>query len=116
LWEQALTLTPGLVLALSGRLRGITDRHGSGRRPGRPFGPRRLVLAAGSLAGETAPWLLVAWHPLLALVTFAVPAAVAMSELRSARLAEGRMERKEWLRAACGYALMGLALMLWLVR
>lgn len=83
---------------------------------GRPLGPRRLVFSAGSFAGHVAPWLLVAWSPLLAVVTFAVPVGVGLLELRSARLDELRMDRKEGLRAASGYLLMALALALWLIR
>jgi hypothetical protein len=83
---------------------------------GHPLGPRKLVLAAGSLAGDVTPWLLVAWSPLLALVTFAVPVGIVVVELRSARPAELRYERNDPLRAASGFLLMALALALWLLR
>ncbi|MEO3891679.1 hypothetical protein [Nonomuraea sp. B5E05] len=98
----------GLVLPLG--LVGLRRLPAAGRRPQeRPepaLGPVYVLISGGMIAKEMAAWLLVVWNPLLVLLTFAVQAGAGLLELRA--------ERKQVFGAVAGYALMALALVVWL--
>ncbi|MCK2221737.1 hypothetical protein MF672_049215 [Actinomadura sp. ATCC 31491] len=118
-WAALLAAIPTLTLGLGAALTAP---------PGRPDGPEPprdgVVVALGGIAGEIAPWLLVAWSPYLALLTLAVAVALAVFTITAPTItaptitgpAPGPRGRTRRHRAVAGYALMALALLLWLVR
>ncbi|SEH01242.1 hypothetical protein SAMN05444920_119172 [Nonomuraea solani] len=94
---QTLMWLPGPIIALT-----IPRAHPA--RPGeRPPGPAYVATSAGTLARDMAHWLLVAWSPLLALLTFAEQVGVSLAG-----------EERRRYQAAAGYLLLALALALWL--
>ncbi|NBE93299.1 hypothetical protein FE391_35440 [Nonomuraea sp. KC401] len=105
-WIGLLTWSIGLALGLLGLMRLSTAERGTGQKPEPALGPVNVLAGGGMLATETAPWALVVWSPLLALLTFAVRAG--------AGLLQRGTQRKQVFTAAGGYLLLALALVLWL--
>ncbi|WP_113702758.1 hypothetical protein [Nonomuraea lactucae] len=106
-WIGLWTWIPVLIFGVLRLLRaGTAPETGPGESPARALGPETVVVGAGAIAREVALWLLVAWSPVLTLLTFAVEAGAGLLEYATAR--------RQWLQAAVGYLLMALALTLWL--
>jgi hypothetical protein len=109
LWIAFLGTTTGLVIFKFAHMVNTVAPDGidmTREHPGSLLAPQRLLLVVASICREVACCLLVVWNPWLMLLTFAQGASGGLPKDGSAA--------QKWVKTVGGYALLALALFLWL--
>ncbi|MEV4178207.1 hypothetical protein [Nonomuraea sp. NPDC049709] len=111
LWSHLLSLVGGLLfatIAVEVNAARSDPADLTSQYPGSLVSPRRLLASVSDICNAVAQCLLVAWSPWLVLVIIATRTTTTLFSERSGT------GIRTWIPVADGYALLALALVLWL--